>query len=115
MNFQVMKPRQGFSGSTVERLTDWLRKMEITSKRYTIKHNMSRIRGFWYLLGNKIGFLRPTLLGNKIDFFSPNEAQAYGKLNFISGHFISLYYSNHRKIINLDEDTNLKITSTISM
>lgn len=64
---------------------------------------MTRIRDFRSLLGNKIGFL------------SRNEAQAYGKLNFISGHYISPHYSNHRKTINLDEDTNLKVISTINI
>ena len=57
---------------------------------------MTRIRDFRSLLGDKIGFL------------SRNEAQAYRNLNFIIGLFISPHYSNHRKIINLDEDTNLK-------
>ena len=56
---------------------------------------MTRIRDFRSLLENKIGFL------------SRNEAQAYGKLNFISGHYISPHYSNHRKTINLDEESYL--------
>lgn len=45
MELQVMKPRQGFSGTTVERVTDWLGKMEMTSKRLHNKAQYDQNQG----------------------------------------------------------------------